>query len=256
MSTRQGPAPESTTSASTPEIDLRDDPATSVLIVDDHTLLADSIMRALRIEGLLANTVDPTSPSVVLDLAAGLTPSVALVDLDLGTADFSGLDLIGPLAELGIGVVALTSWSDRLLAAASIEAGASGVVSKAEPFSAVLDAVQRAAKRRLSHDPLELDQLRRELRQRRSDHAGRLAPFGRLTTRERHVLHALVDGRSAGTIADDSCVSIATVRSQIRSVLQKLEVNSQLEAVAAATRCGWSAHTASPMVRYSSTLSL
>ena len=45
------------------------------------------------------------------------------------------------------------------------------------------------------------------------------------------MLSALVDGQSATTIAGASFVSITTVRSQIRSVLQKLHVNSQLEAV-------------------------
>ena len=83
-----------------------------------------------------------------------------------------------------------------------------------------------------------------------------MAPFQQLSQRERDVLDALVDGRSANTIAAMSFVSITTVRSQIRSVLQKLDVNSQLEAVAAATRCGWSADAVLPLVRYSSTLTL
>jgi DNA-binding NarL/FixJ family response regulator len=249
-------AGSSTTTASTSEIDLRDDPAASVLIVDDHTLLADSIARALRLEGLVANAAQPTSLAAVLDAASRLAPTVALVDLDLGHPDFTGLDLIGPLGDLGVAVVALTSWSDRLLVAASIESGAVGVISKSEPFASVVDAVQSAARGEITIDRTELDELRRELRQSRSDHAGRLAPFGRLTERERFVLCSLVDGRSADSIAVGSYVSISTVRSQIRSVLQKLEVNSQLEAVAAATRCGWAAGAEQPMIRYSSTLVL
>jgi DNA-binding NarL/FixJ family response regulator len=227
-----------------------------VLIVDDHTLLADSIARALRLEGLVANAAQPTSLAAVVDVATRLAPTVALVDLDLGHPDFSGLDLIGPLGDLGLAVVALTSWSDRLLVAASIESGAVGVVSKSEPFAAVVDAVRRAAQGEVMLDRAELDELRRELRQSRRDHAGRLEPFSRLTERERFVLCSLVDGRSADLIAAGSYVSISTVRSQIRAVLQKLEVNSQLEAVAVATRCGWAADTESPMVRYSSTLVL
>jgi DNA-binding NarL/FixJ family response regulator len=238
------------------EIDLRDDPATSVLIVDDHTLLADSIARALRSEGLVANTAQPSSLAAVLDLAARLTPTVALVDLDLGSSTFDGLDLIGPLAALGTAVVALTSWTDRLLVAAGLEGGACAVVSKSEPFAAVVAAVRRAAEGRPCHDVVEVDQLRRELRQRRHDHASRLARFDQLTVRERAVLGALVDGRAADVIARDSFVSITTVRSQIRSVLHKLEVNSQLEAVAAATRSGWTGNADLPMVRYSSTFVL
>ena len=44
---------------------------------------------------------------------------------------------------------------------------------------------------------------------------------------------------SAEKIAEQQFVALTTVRSQIRSVLQKLGVRSQLEAVAHANRVGW-----------------
>lgn len=40
-------------------------------------------------------------------------------------------------------------------------------------------------------------------------------------------------------IASDAVVSVATVRSQVRGVLTKLGVSSQLQAVARARRAGW-----------------
>jgi DNA-binding NarL/FixJ family response regulator len=54
----------------------------------------------------------------------------------------------------------------------------------------------------------------------------------RLTRREREVLAELARGHRAQAVADQYVVSLATVRTQIRSVLGKLEVGSQLEAVA------------------------
>jgi DNA-binding NarL/FixJ family response regulator len=56
--------------------------------------------------------------------------------------------------------------------------------------------------------------------------------LGRLTSREHEVLELLARGERAGAIAEEAVVSLTTVRSQIRSILTKLEVNSQLEAVA------------------------
>ena len=53
------------------------------------------------------------------------------------------------------------------------------------------------------------------------------------------VLAALVDGMSAEEIADAHFVALTTVRTQIRAVLQKLGVRSQLADVAAANRVGW-----------------
>ena len=59
-----------------------------------------------------------------------------------------------------------------------------------------------------------------------------------LTSSERRVLYYLTTGGSAQEIADEIVVSLATVRSHIRSVLRKLGVRSQLAAVALANRRG------------------
>ncbi len=62
----------------------------------------------------------------------------------------------------------------------------------------------------------------------------RIARLLLLTRGERRVLHHLSTGSTATEIADNLVLSIATVRSHIRSILRKLEVSSQLAAVAIA----------------------
>jgi two-component system nitrate/nitrite response regulator NarL len=64
--------------------------------------------------------------------------------------------------------------------------------------------------------------------------------FDRLTPREEEVLSALMRGAKARDICTQSFVSMPTVRSQIRSILTKLGVTSQLAAVALAYQSGWS----------------
>ena len=78
-----------------------------------------------------------------------------------------------------------------------------------------------------------------ELRIERASVRKSLSPFERLTTRESPVLSALIDGLSGEEIAEAHFVALTTVRSQIRSLLQKLGVRSQLAAVAHANRAGW-----------------
>jgi two-component system nitrate/nitrite response regulator NarL len=65
--------------------------------------------------------------------------------------------------------------------------------------------------------------------------------FEQLTRRERQVLLALMRGATAREISRESYVSLPTVRSQIRSILLKLGVSSQLSAVVLAYRSGWPA---------------
>ena len=81
-----------------------------------------------------------------------------------------------------------------------------------------------------------LDELRAARRRRREAYA----PFDSLTAREAAVLADIMLGRPADVIASAHYVSLATVRSQIRAILRKLGVNTQLAAVAMAHRCGWS----------------
>ena len=52
-----------------------------------------------------------------------------------------------------------------------------------------------------------------------------------LSGREKEVLYLLVQGKAARNIADTLCISYATVRNHIQSVLRKLGVHSQREAV-------------------------
>jgi two-component system nitrate/nitrite response regulator NarL len=67
------------------------------------------------------------------------------------------------------------------------------------------------------------------------------ARFELLTTREGEVLGQLMVGRQVSEIARRSFVSESTVRTQVKSVLSKLQVNSQLTAVGLAYRASWRA---------------
>jgi DNA-binding NarL/FixJ family response regulator len=59
-----------------------------------------------------------------------------------------------------------------------------------------------------------------------------------LTRRERDVLRSLAEGLSYKAIAEQSRMSVNTVRYHIRNLYEKLEVHSQSEAVAKGLRQG------------------
>jgi DNA-binding NarL/FixJ family response regulator len=54
----------------------------------------------------------------------------------------------------------------------------------------------------------------------------------KLTARERQILHLLAEDHDLYTIADELCISYATVRNHIQHILAKLHVHSIMEAVA------------------------
>ena len=57
-----------------------------------------------------------------------------------------------------------------------------------------------------------------------------------LSDREKDVLQSLVDGNSYKMVAASLKISIDTVRTHIRSIYEKLQVNSKSEAVAKALK--------------------
>ncbi|MFA9445206.1 LuxR C-terminal-related transcriptional regulator [Egicoccus sp. AB-alg6-2] len=214
-----------------------------VLVVDDHGLLAQSLGFALRDRGLEVEVCGELTADAILAAATDPPVDVALLDLDVGGDLGTSVPLIPELTDRGARVLMLTGVTDRLRLAECVEAGAIGVMSKAQPFDQLVEAVERAVERGEVFAPGEREQYLADLRRLRSEQQARMAPFEQLTPRERHVLQSLMDGASAEQIATSAVVSLATVRSQIRSVLQKLGLNSQLSAVAMARKVGWSNDT-------------
>jgi DNA-binding NarL/FixJ family response regulator len=210
----------------------------TVLIVEDHALLAETLVIALNAEGCRARVADLVSPAVLLQQVRTLRPTVVLLDLDLGILG-DGAALVSPLTALGARVLVVSGTSDRLRLAETVERGAVGFLSKLVPFEQLLHVVLEVVAQRTVLSTAGRYELMADLRAARAARSKDLAPFEALTPRERAVLGALAQGQRAEVIAATAVVSEATIRSQIRGVLAKLGVNSQLEAVALAWSVGW-----------------
>jgi DNA-binding NarL/FixJ family response regulator len=212
-----------------------------VLIVEDHVLLAESLAVALRLRGFDDVQVADAGcldDEAVLALADAMAPDVVLADLHLGD-DRLALPAIKELTERGFVVMVLTASIDRVLLARCLEAGAVAVFDKAQAFDDLATWLVDAMLGRATMQPAARDALLSELdeHRRQTDHLGAL--FARLTEREREVFAAIIDGSTADEIAAAQFVAVSTVRTHIRSILEKLGVNSQLAAVALARRSGW-----------------
>ena len=209
-----------------------------VMLVDDHRLLVDTLQMSLSQAGFKVSVAPCGSFDEILAEAAAVRPTLVVLDLDLEGAGY-GYDLIGPLRELGAQVLVLTGTTDRIELARCLEAGALGLASKAQGFGGVLDQIQRAAAGEMVTPITERTQLLTDLSAHRRAEERRKAPFEALSAKEREVLRGIVEGQQAAAIAKASYVSLATVRTQIRSILMKLEVTSQVAAVALARQGGW-----------------
>jgi len=117
-----------------------------IALVDDHALFAESLLAALQLEGHDACRipVEQTHRSSLglLPTILGVTPSVVLLDLDLGMLS-TGMDLIEPLSTTGIVVVVVTSAVDRARWGECIEHGARKVIAKYATLSEIVATIRR-----------------------------------------------------------------------------------------------------------------
>ncbi len=210
-----------------------------VTLVEDHPLLRYALGAALTAAGLEVaevGVVNTTAGEVVAQVAE-TRPAAVVVDLSLPISG-GGPGLIPLLAAHRLPVVVLTGETDRGLWADCVHAGAGAVLSKTEDLDRVVEAVVTVCEGRPVRCA-ERAALGAEGRQRALERQHRLAPFHELSRREQAVLASLMAGAGPAQIAARDVVSIQTVRTQIKILLRKLGVRSQLEAVAKAADAGW-----------------
>ena len=213
-----------------------------ILIVEDHMLFAESLELVLSVEGYDVRRIDvpdnASSPGSLLSSLVRLRPRIVLLDLDLGSFG-DGVRLIAPLARVGINVVVVTASTDRARWGEAIRYGARTVLSKGQPLSSILATVRRINEGQPVMTYEEREELLRAWHQQRSELQVTMARLSLLTARESQVLGRLMQGSTVHDIARLSVVSEATVRTQVKSILAKLRVSSQLAAVGLAHQVGW-----------------
>ena len=190
---------------------------------------------------------DPGSPGALVAAILKQQPLVVLLDLDLGRFG-DGVRLIEPIARSGANVVVVTGSTDLARWGDAVQAGARKVLSKSQPLHDILATVRRIIAGLPVMDREEREELVAESTRMREESRSVRERLEQLTNRESVVLGHLMKGRAVRQIAGLSTVSEATVRTQVKSILAKLEVSSQLAAVGMAHEIGWRAPVAYPAV--------
>lgn len=210
-----------------------------VMIVDDHPLVAQGIAVGLERRGIAAMVVDELTPTAVIATARCSLPDLIVLDFQFDGQDMTALDLIAPLTELGARVIVVSGVSDPVTLGRCVEAGALDVVNKQHDIREIIDTIAGRASDPASVRTTRCDDLLDSLRSHRSTEQRRRQVIDQLTERELEVLGEIMQGASVEEIAQGSFVSVHTVRSHVRSLLQKFGVRSQVAAIAAARRAGF-----------------
>lgn len=213
--------------------DAQETRSLGVLVIDDHRTFADLVARALDAEaGLHCLGTASTGPEAMH--AIGRTsPDVILMDVDLG--DEHGIDLTREILARwpDLPVVVLTGQADATVMHAAASAGACALVAKNGALDDLLEAIRTAHVGGMYVHPDLLVTLVGSART-----APGRAMHPDLTPRESDVLHELARGHQVSQIARRLGMSVHTCRGHVKSILAKLGVHSQLEAVVVAGSLG------------------
>lgn len=212
-----------------------------VVVVEDHALFAQAVGLALSVAGHRVFQEIADEGRTLASLLAGVTrrrPDVVLLDLDLGPY-VDGQRLVAPLAASGIAVVVLTATLNHRKWGEALAHGARTVLSKDESLDVIRATVERIGQGLSVIEARERDALLSLWCSVGSRAMDRVERLHLLSPREADVLGYMMQGLTSHEIAQLNVVSEATIRTQVKTILRKLRVSSQLAAVALAHEADW-----------------
>jgi two-component system response regulator NreC len=207
-----------------------------ILLADDHKIMREGLRSLLEKKHGMEVVGEAGDGRTAIQLARRLRPDVVIMDLSM--PDMNGIEATRRvISELpGVKVVALSIHSDRRFVAEMLRAGASGYLLKDCAFDELEQAIHTVASNRTYLDSAIAGKVVK-------DYVSHLqktesSAFSNLTAREREVLQFIAEGKTTKQIAHCLNVSVKTIETHRRQIMNKLSVHSIAELTKYAIREG------------------
>ncbi len=204
-----------------------------LLVVDDHALFRRGLVGLLsempefEVVGEADNGLD------AVKVAMEVRPDVILLDVNM--PGMSGIETLEALRRAHVTahvlVLTISQQEDDLVAA--IVAGADGYLLKNAEPAMLRETIRRVAAGEAVLSPEMTDKVFQALRRVPGTRSA-----GMLSSREMEVLRCLARGMTTAQVAEELFISENTVKTHVRHILEKLDVNNRAQAVAKASQMG------------------
>jgi two-component system NarL family response regulator len=207
-------------------IQITDRPKIRVLLADDHYVVRQGIMANLEPQNDMTVIAEAGDGIQALALIKEHQPDVVMLDLRMPGMD--GLDVLVELMSLKLPskVIVMTTFESQEDVHRSIKAGARGYLLKDSSQEEILEAIRRVALGE-TYLPARIVQKVAE---------GLRKP--ELSPRELEVLQCVADGKSNKEIGVQLFISEGTVKTHVKSLLEKLSVVGRTGAIREAVHRG------------------
>jgi two-component system, NarL family, response regulator LiaR len=161
-----------------------------------------------------------------------------LVIMDIGLPQMDGIEATKQIKTSlpQIRVIMLTSHKSSTETIAALASGADAYCLKGTSLKGLLTAIAAAKEQAVYLDPDVARQVIDQLHPIKSNASDR--SLIKLSPRELEILQLIVEGKSNPEIADALYLSLSTIKTNIRSIMNKLAVNDRVQAAVIALRSG------------------
>jgi len=211
-----------------------------VLVVDDHILFREGIAGIIDAQPDMQIIGEANDGLEAIVKAGQLKPDLILMDIQMPACD--GIEATTKIKKehTDVVIVMLTVRDDDEQLFQAIKYGAQGYLLKNIRSEEMLEMLRSALRGEAALSTVMaanvLEEFRRISKQKVSEN---LEDIAALTHREQEVIIFVAEGYSDKEIAKKLTLSVHTVKSHIRNILSKLQVNNRHEAAEMARRQGW-----------------
>lgn len=207
----------------------------AVLLVDDHTVVRKGIRRLLEDDERIRVVAEASNGRDALELAQRLKPDVAIVDVGLPL--LNGIELTRQLKAVceRTAVLVLSIHADPAYVRRALQAGAKGYLLKDAEDQDLVRAVLAVSSGSSYFSPAVSNVLLEGFLEGSEELDEELA---RLSDREREVLQLVAEGKSSKEIAQILDLSVSTVESHRKHIMEKLNLHNTAAVVRFAIRKG------------------
>ncbi|MBO3088863.1 response regulator [Cellulomonas dongxiuzhuiae] len=204
-------------------------PTVRVVLVDDETLVRVGLRLILGAEPAIEVVGEAADGVDALDVVRRTSPDVVLMDIRMPRLD--GLAATEQLlaTQPDARVVILTTFDTDEMVLGALRLGAAGFLLKDTPPAEIVRHVLDAGAGRTTLSPSVTDRLIASVTQRPRDERRTAARqcLDQLTDRERDVARAIGRGLSNAEIASELFITVATVKTHISRILEKMPAENR-----------------------------
>ena len=208
---------------------------TSVMLVDDHSIMRDLLRDALENTGEFEVVAQAADGQEALRVVREAAPDVIVMDVIMPEMD--GIEACRQITELlpGTRVLMLTASNEQDAIVRAIAAGATGYLQKYSGKEQLLTTLREVAEGEFRIPGDAARRLARAVRSPSGDASERLET---LTDREREILKLFAEGLTYQEIGEIRNNSGLTVRNAVSAVQRKLGFRTRQQMVLWAVRAG------------------